>query len=1305
MTSRNSFYTPLLLAAVFLTTNPSQAQDTTNTIGNVSIASPTAASLGKYGDIPVSYNTGIPNISIPIYTIKAGSLSLPITLNYHASGLKVEEEASWVGAGWSLNAGGVITRTVIGAADDQGLQSANVCTNGYYSDYGYNSYLFVTNPYGPGEPGTAFDGTWTDDLNFQWGIKDGEPDLYFFNFGGYSGKFYFNDDRTPIFVPEEDFKVQPDLNNGIGSYGFQGFVVTTPDGVKYYFGMTGNDNTAIRPIEISTPANTQTGPAYSNTAVSSWFLNKIISADGTDSITFTYAQEQFSEYSLAMYPISTLSGNINPASGGYGLVKTFIKGVRLATINFPNGQVTFTPSPSPRSDLDGYNPMVFTGQSNTVNSNNLYPSFSLGSIGISNTSGFCKKDSFYYGYFQDNINNLNGLLSGYSGYNIHSDTYRLCLDSVQETSCDGTVSVPPYKFSYYSELVPRKLSFGLDHWGFYNGVTTNQCLIPTYSETSSAGVPVQTYAGATRDASWPAMRGGALNKITYPTGGYTNLTFEPNTTWINATNYVPTNRVNACASCSGQAVPDTVPLTSVGNSYQFIMENQLPGSNGVVEVFPVGSYTSIYTGPPVAVGQTDTSYAIIPSGNYNVISYKNTVTTAGSNFTVSVNEEIPVSYTGNDTVGGLRIKSVVNYDGISPDSVVTNYSYNSEWGGTQSSGILYSRPVYCQNIRNDVYGWLVGPILNNSGCNSIDAIAYFLSPTSISPLSTVQGNHIGYNEVDVSQPGNGHTTYRYYGSAYWDYIISDVCTRNINMAAVCNTTIPNWPAPPQPFEPMRGELQYVGQFNQAGLLLKEANYTPVYLYDSLTTPGRMYAAVTGGWRIFSSYTLQSARKVQTTTVTTTVDPNGTNQVNQTSTVYYGSLYHHQPTRQVTTTSTGDSLATNTVYSMDLAVPQWSLIPDSLPYFINVYDADSVTFFTDVGIPAVSNYEARMDTFANMERHVNLAHLQYLNYRLRSFSGDSSLQASYHATAESSADTALEPIYRMQDEFEITPIEITQWRDNKLLHATFNKYDTSIIPVGVVYPDRTQLVNLQAPSGTFTNAYIFGNTLIKDSRYADESLYQFSSGNPQQVSPHDGVTVSYIWDYQNQEPIAKAVGTTANQIAYTSFEANGGGGWTIAGNTMNTNTAVTGNQCYYLPSGAVSKTGLNTGQTYIVSYWTNNSTSYTIPGTTLVTQGKTATLESSNWTYFEHTITGESSITVSGPGYIDELRLYPQGAQMTTYSYTPMVGMTSQCDVDNRVTYYAYDALGRLRYIKDQDGNIIKTIEYHYSLSQTGGGGY
>ncbi len=90
----------------------------------------------------------------------------------------------------------------------------------------------------------------------------------------------------------------------------------------------------------------------------------------------------------------------------------------------------------------------------------------------------------------------------------------------------------------------------------------------------------------------------------------------------------------------------------------------------------------------------------------------------------------------------------------------------------------------------------------------------------------------------------------------------------------------------------------------------------------------------------------------------------------------------------------------------------------------------------------------------------------------------------------------------------------------------------------------------------------------------------------------------------------------------------------------------------------------------------------------------------NWTYFEHTVTGTSTVSITGGGDIDELRLYPANAQMTTYTYASEVGMTSACDVDNRATYYYYDTLGRLSYVKDQDGNIIKTYRYHYE-GQTG----
>ena len=74
--------------------------------------SPESHALMQYSDIPVSLYTGIPDISIPIYTINVGNFSLPISLRYHASGIKVAQEASRVGLGWSLHAGGCISRTI-----------------------------------------------------------------------------------------------------------------------------------------------------------------------------------------------------------------------------------------------------------------------------------------------------------------------------------------------------------------------------------------------------------------------------------------------------------------------------------------------------------------------------------------------------------------------------------------------------------------------------------------------------------------------------------------------------------------------------------------------------------------------------------------------------------------------------------------------------------------------------------------------------------------------------------------------------------------------------------------------------------------------------------------------------------------------------------------------------------------------------------------------------------------------------------------------------------------------------------------
>ena len=79
--------------------------------------SPTASALGEYGNNPVSLYTGTPNISIPLGIIKGSEIELPVSLSYMARGVKVEDHASWVGMGWSLNCTGVITITKRGFAD------------------------------------------------------------------------------------------------------------------------------------------------------------------------------------------------------------------------------------------------------------------------------------------------------------------------------------------------------------------------------------------------------------------------------------------------------------------------------------------------------------------------------------------------------------------------------------------------------------------------------------------------------------------------------------------------------------------------------------------------------------------------------------------------------------------------------------------------------------------------------------------------------------------------------------------------------------------------------------------------------------------------------------------------------------------------------------------------------------------------------------------------------------------------------------------------------------------------------------
>lgn len=67
----------------------------------------------------VDLKTGAAQLSLPLTSLTSGSLSWPVSLDYMFGGLPVFQATDLVGLGWSLRAGGTITRQINGRVDDQ----------------------------------------------------------------------------------------------------------------------------------------------------------------------------------------------------------------------------------------------------------------------------------------------------------------------------------------------------------------------------------------------------------------------------------------------------------------------------------------------------------------------------------------------------------------------------------------------------------------------------------------------------------------------------------------------------------------------------------------------------------------------------------------------------------------------------------------------------------------------------------------------------------------------------------------------------------------------------------------------------------------------------------------------------------------------------------------------------------------------------------------------------------------------------------------------------------------------------------
>lgn len=471
--------------------------------GNVVPPSPNAQELLRFGEYPVSLHTGVPQIQIPIYTIKLKDFSLPISIDYNASGIKVEQESGTVGLGWALNAGGVINHKIRGYydfydsyyLDTAGDEMSDIL--GIYNlksavILGYKNELPFTPPQNMNK--TELFRRLTNGC-LDYGSIDFSPDLFSYVIPGYYGKFIFAHDHSVIKEKFDNVIITPIRNMGKrGKDYLSSFILTDPAGNKYYFEQTERAYNPDRPA------------CYGGDYNSSYYLTKIMTPAGSQ-IIFKY--KKYGTL-LGLYNKHATKSSANNISIDYTYYDNFI----LDEMSFPGGELKFSYKYD-RTDLPNHarlDKIELTGD------------------------GVQMQWNFVYGYFFSTANtkevptlaDLNKIVST-GNYTEDWNKKRLKLVSLEQVSGNENQTC---SFQYSENNLPTKLSSAQDHWGYFNNAQ-NTYLIPTVSHNESQDVKsvvIKSYGfGADRECHDTSNQAFILTRITYPTGGSRFFSFEPNT--------------------------------------------------------------------------------------------------------------------------------------------------------------------------------------------------------------------------------------------------------------------------------------------------------------------------------------------------------------------------------------------------------------------------------------------------------------------------------------------------------------------------------------------------------------------------------------------------------------------------------------------------------------------------------------------------------------------------------------------------------------------------------------------------------
>ena len=533
-----------------------------------SLPSPNATDLGRYGDIPVSGHTGRAAVTVPLYSLTQRGVTLDVSLNYDTSGLLISQLPGCVGHGWTLNAGGCITRTVNKFPDEYVYDSFN---NGCY----FKSYDLM--PSAGSENPSLLTGNENDFM----------PDVFHFNFMGKSGYFLLGNDGNWKVYSDSNLTVAFNAASSIGiissdtthyAYPFvrdfnysgkdypkciKGFTLLDDDGTRYEFG--GSTDATEYSTDLFHAGDPENPAPWIAT---SWYLTRVIDRHGNVLFKFDYDRDYFMVQLNSVEYYETFSGdpNENDAICLDGLSGTLNAPVRLTSITtydkrtllfsyinaFGNEQVSKIIYPSlydnegtPNGRLtreywrshigqqpgkmffylqDFHNAAIRQCQAPTSVSRDVDP---LSSIGMRVLSQIKIKDSLFVGGRRYDFSyNTTGRIH-LSGIDIYGSS----------TSKSGKYT---FEYNAYHIIPADYLSNNYDHWGYYRPPQTPISIqepdtTDIYINSSGTGTrsapSIIDYFSAYDSLRVPYPLGsayGMLSKITYPTGGCTKLEYESN---------------------------------------------------------------------------------------------------------------------------------------------------------------------------------------------------------------------------------------------------------------------------------------------------------------------------------------------------------------------------------------------------------------------------------------------------------------------------------------------------------------------------------------------------------------------------------------------------------------------------------------------------------------------------------------------------------------------------------------------------------------------------------------------------------